>query len=49
LRDSAFRQDIGEWKVAVLQELSSQKNRLLPKPSVAKKRHREASSPAMGV
>jgi hypothetical protein len=49
MRYCSFRQHIGERQLAVLQELPLQKTHLLAKPSMIRKRHREASLPVMGV
>ena len=44
-----LRQYIGEWQVAILQKLPSQKTHLFAKSAVDRKRHRKASLPGMGV
>jgi hypothetical protein len=49
LRYSILRQYIGEWQVAILQKLASQKTHLFAKPSLVRKQHREASLPVMGM
>jgi hypothetical protein len=49
MRYSSFRQYISELQLAVLQKLVPQKTHLLPKPSLVRKRHRQASLPVMGV
>jgi hypothetical protein len=49
LRYRFLRQHIRKRQFAILQELPPQKTHLLAKPSLVRKRHREASLPVMGV